>query len=128
MTDASEYEEALATLDKIDVLARTAHMLHDLQAMFEQQKSHWSQMLYLLNQGMTFLSMRDDQVRLAAMTEIIDTLFMASAAQAELVKSTRLDVVGDVEYDRLMTESMVSIANALLVAGDQADALLAVHS
>ena len=128
MTDASEYEEALATLDKVCAIARTAQMLRDLDEMFEQQKNHWSQMFITLGQGLTVLCERNDKVRLAAMAEIIDMLFMASEAQAELVKGTQIDVVGDDEYGRLLAGSVVSMTDALLVASEQADALLAAHS
>ena len=128
MTDKNDCEEVLAALDKICSLAETANVLDDLVEMFEQQKIHWSQMITILNLGITSPSIRGDQVLLTAMAEIIDTLLVASKAQAELFKNTQISAVGAVEYGRLLAKSMVSMTDVLLTASKQTDALLAVHS
>ena len=129
MTDMDKtMEKLLANQRQFQALAERSQMLERLIVLFTEQNEAVALLNEILRQAAAFLTMHEDLEGLRALADITDTLFMVSAAQRELVNATKVDAVGDAEYNKTMRSSMRSVAYALMLISDQADALVTAHA
>ena len=129
MTDMDKLiEELLANQQQLQVLAERKQMFQGLTVLFTEQSDEIALRGDVLRQAAAFLTMREDLEGLRLLADITDTLFMVSAAQRELVDATKIKVVGDAEYNKIMRDSVRSTANTLMLISDRADALMAAHA